>query len=74
MKLSKMLISSGTLMSGRVRHCSEWEISSLAGGSRFGGSRMLRLAAMRRAQPHRRASAPGVLSLLGALGRWMTRR
>lgn len=49
MKLSKMLFSSGVLASGRVRHYSEWDITSLAAKSRFGGSPALRLAANRRA-------------------------
>lgn len=49
MKLSKMLFSSGVLASGRVRHYSDWDITSLAAKSRFGGSPALRLAANRRA-------------------------
>lgn len=73
MKLSKMLISSGALRSGRVRHCSDWEISSLAHGSRFGGSATLRAAAARRAQILTGGQREGVFSRLPALLGWYKR-
>ncbi len=66
MKISKMLLDSGALGNGRVRHCSEWEITSLAAKSRFGGSSALRLAASRRAGIGKVARKTGALFRLPA--------
>lgn len=54
MKLSKMLISSGVLGRGEVRHCSEWEFPARPQDSRSGLPVPLRRALVRRAR-HQRA-------------------
>lgn len=74
MKLSQRLISSGVLGSGRVRHCSEWDLSSLAAGSRFTGPFAIRSAEARREKSRQGAfRKAGLLARLPLFIRWNKR-